>query len=90
MDCDFGALKLLLNKDPQLSINKQLKIFDHLETCQICQSEIYKLAKKRDTHLTMSYSKYREVATRSRKKVDHFMLPEAPSKRKNKPVGPHS
>ncbi len=45
-ECSFERLLQLLDK--RLSTDAQLKLFDHLDKCEICRETIYHIARDRD------------------------------------------
>ncbi len=48
-DCSFEKLVLLLER--KLSTNAQLRLFDHLDRCEICRDTIYHISRDRDEAL---------------------------------------
>jgi hypothetical protein len=45
-DCSFEKLVQLLER--RLSLNAQLKVFSHLDGCEICRDTMYHIARDRD------------------------------------------
>jgi len=44
--CSFRRLLQLVNK--QLDLDGQLKVYDHLDRCDICRDAVYQLSRDRD------------------------------------------
>ena len=47
MICDFDRLRVLLDKELQL--DEALELFDHLDNCDVCFEEVYRIYKERDS-----------------------------------------
>ncbi len=45
-DCSFKRLLQLANK--QLDLDGQLKVYDHLDRCDICRDAVYQISRDRD------------------------------------------
>jgi hypothetical protein len=45
-ECSFDKLVQLLGK--KLSLGARLKVFDHLDKCEICRDTVYHIARDRD------------------------------------------
>jgi hypothetical protein len=44
--CSFG--RLLQFVDKQLNLDGELKVYDHLDRCDICRDAVYRLSRDRD------------------------------------------
>ena len=62
-DCSFEKLLQLLNKS--LGVSAQLRLYDHLDRCDICRDTLYHIARDRDevVHVLLP-SKKRSAAQR--------------------------
>ena len=61
--CSFEKLILLLER--KLSINAQLRLFDHLDRCEICRDTIYHISRDRDEALRILLPRGNRKAARA-------------------------
>ena len=47
MTCDFDRLHFLLDKE--LKLDEALELFEHLDSCEVCFEEMYRIYKERDS-----------------------------------------
>ena len=52
MRCDFGRLALLM--DGKLPLDEKLELFDHLDNCEACFDQIYRIWKQLDRRFLRS------------------------------------
>lgn len=61
-DCSFEKLMLLLDK--KLSLNAQLRVFQHLEGCDICRDTLYHISRDRDEEAGLLSVRRKKTASR--------------------------
>jgi len=87
-DCSFEKLLQLLER--RLSTDAELRMFDHLDRCDICRETIYHIARDRDEALRILVPQGNKKASRRIPEIDTKDTVLARVSRSNRSLSRHT